>query len=76
MEEKQNWFHFSEWFDRNFIYCEQTHSFTHRFYEELKKNMPEDYKGAQNIAWDIFSDMQKEFFDGKPKQEENKNGIF
>jgi len=62
---------FDDWFDRNFFYCEDTHSFVHRFYYRLKKKMPEDYHGAQNIAFEVYKEMADEFHKKKGENVQN-----
>ena len=58
---------FWKWFDKNLIYCEDTHSFVHRLYDKIKagktamgKKM-ENHHGAQYWAFDIIKEMKEEF---------------
>lgn len=48
-----------KWFDRNFIYCESSHSFVHRMFN--KKKSWKTYKDAQNDAFKTLDEMRLEF---------------
>ena len=48
---------------KNLIYCEDTHSFTHRLYDKIMEEKPETYKDAQDIAHIILKEMNEEFYE-------------
>lgn len=50
-----------KWFERNFIYCENTHSFAHRMFDKSKSW--KTYHDAQNDAWKILAEMRSEFWE-------------
>lgn len=62
---------FWKWFDKNMIYCEDSHSFVHRLFKRFK-TMPEEatYHDAQNAAFDIIPQMHAEYM--KKQSEEKK----
>jgi hypothetical protein len=53
---------------RNLIYCEETHSFTHRLFDKIVKEIRNadasgkavGYRDAQEWAWRIVADMNEE----------------
>ena len=51
----------TDWFLKNLIYCEDTHSFVHRLYDEIKTQKVNNHKDAQHIAFTILGSMYKEF---------------
>ena len=50
---------FNEWFNTNFIYCENKHSFVHRCFDAFKEC--ENYRDAQNQAFEQLDLMRLEF---------------
>jgi hypothetical protein len=52
---------FNEWFEKNMIYCSDTHSFVHRLMERWGKDFPSDYHVAQYDAQEIIDVMYKDF---------------
>ena len=44
----------------NLVYCQDTHSFTHRLYDYIMKEKPESHKQAQYKAFEIIDEMLKE----------------
>ena len=51
---------FWDFFDRNLIYCEQTHSFTHRLTDAIIKRKDENnysHCDSQADAWRIIDEM-------------------
>jgi predicted RNA-binding Zn-ribbon protein involved in translation (DUF1610 family) len=60
---------FWDWFDKNLIYCGDTHSFVHRLFDRREKW--ESHKDAQNDAWQIIAEMKKEFAEAKKEPEGN-----
>jgi hypothetical protein len=50
---------FYRWFDKNMIYCEDTHSFVHRLFDLREKW--KSHKDAQNDAWAVLGQMRNEF---------------
>ncbi|MBI2135732.1 hypothetical protein HYU06_01535 [Candidatus Woesearchaeota archaeon] len=50
---------FNEWIDNNLIYCEDTESFVHKCYDQFK--FCNDYREAQNMAFEILDLMRLEF---------------
>ena len=56
---------FEDWFMKNLIYCQDTHSFVHRLFEVFKKSMPVSYRDAQFVGGEIFNTMYEEYRKGK-----------
>jgi len=50
---------FREWFNRNMIYCETTHSFVHRLFN--KRLGWESYRDAQQDAKVILREIEEEY---------------
>jgi hypothetical protein len=44
----------------NLIYCEDAHSFVHRLYAKWAERIPDNYRDAQQEAWQVVAEMQKE----------------
>lgn len=57
---------FWAWFDKNIIYCEDTHSFVHRL---CKKLNIKDYKKAQHLAFDVIKEMKEDYNKNKKKND-------
>jgi len=67
----------AHWLERNLIYCEQTHSFTHRLYkkilEDIENKKEPDHHHAQRYAFQILADMIREYNEiPKPPQNQKK----
>lgn len=52
---------FPEYFIKNLVYCEDTHSFTHRLHLAFKQNPDMDKNEAQERAVTIITEMEKEY---------------
>ena len=52
---------FAYWFHKNLIYCEDTHSFVHRLFNDIITGEVENYKDAQQIAFKVMEEMRVEF---------------
>lgn len=48
-------------FDNNFVYCEETHSFIHRLFDKSKEKEWESYHDAQHDAFQVIKEMREEF---------------
>ena len=55
------------YFDKNLIYCEDTHSFIHRL---CKKLNIKEYKKAQHLAFEVIKEMEKDYNKDKNSNEE------
>lgn len=53
--------YFYKWFDKNMIYCEDTHSFVHRLFDHIKSGECKTHRDAQHKSFDIIKDMRKEY---------------
>jgi len=53
--------HFEDWFESNLIYCEDTHSFTHRLCEEIKRSKCTNTNEVQQMAITILEEMKREY---------------
>lgn len=50
---------FNDWFETNFVFCEETHSFVHKCFDAFKEC--ENYKEAQYEAFKQLDIMRLEF---------------
>lgn len=50
---------FWKWFDTNFVYCGDTHSFVCRLKKELK--LKRNVHIVQDMAFKVINDMYKEY---------------
>ena len=55
------------WLEKNLIYCEDTHSFVHRLFNKIKDNKKSTYVSAQCYAFQVLSDMIREYREKKIK---------
>jgi hypothetical protein len=63
-----------EWLLKNLVYCEDTHSFTHRMYDAFKAKKVRTYHQAQHIAQRILFDLYDEHYrQTKPKKGKGQN---
>lgn len=65
MSRQQFW----EWFDYNLIYCHDSHSFVHRLFNRFNKGNLKHYTDAQNAAFSVIEEMQREFGEKLKKKE-------